>query len=270
MPARALEVDVGSPHLEQRALTASCESYDAFAFMTRAAVVDWAPRADLRPLLAFSPSSGVRQLARAASPPPRRPRRSCARRGQPGSAASMLASRRGSASGATGPSRHAALRAVSRNGPPGTPAVADLLDRAADPLRRGRLPGALVCAEEAARQAPRSVEAHHNRAVALLHLEASDEARDASRSRFGSARGSRDAARARRTLHQQLPPSADRSCSGSSTRAGPAAHAGRRQRPTRAARTPRGQGPHRPRPGRRGAGAAGRLFAATPERRSAE
>ncbi len=39
--------------------------------------------------------------------------------------------------------------------------------------------GALACAEEAARQAPRSIEAHHDRAAALLRLGRVDDAREA-------------------------------------------------------------------------------------------
>ncbi len=57
--------------------------------------------------------------------------------------------------------------------------VALLLDRAGDFLDRADADGALACAEEAARQMPRSVEAHHDRAVALIRLGRSDEARDA-------------------------------------------------------------------------------------------
>jgi Flp pilus assembly protein TadD/predicted Zn-dependent protease with MMP-like domain len=53
-----------------------------------------------------------------------------------------------------------------------------LLDRAGEFLDRGDADGALACAEEAARQAPRSVEAHHDRAVALMRLSRFDEARD--------------------------------------------------------------------------------------------
>ncbi|HXU65176.1 MAG TPA: hypothetical protein VN962_25930, partial [Polyangia bacterium] len=49
--------------------------------------------------------------------------------------------------------------------------VADLLDRAADLFDKGDYTGTLACAEEAARQAPRSVEAHHNRAIALMRLD---------------------------------------------------------------------------------------------------
>jgi Flp pilus assembly protein TadD/predicted Zn-dependent protease with MMP-like domain len=58
-------------------------------------------------------------------------------------------------------------------------AVALLLDRAGEYLDRNDPDGALACAEEAARQAPRSVEAHHDRAVALIRLTRFDEARDA-------------------------------------------------------------------------------------------
>ena len=54
-----------------------------------------------------------------------------------------------------------------------------LLDRAAELFDDGDYTGALACAEEAARQAPRSVEAHHNRAIALMRLDRLDEARDA-------------------------------------------------------------------------------------------
>src|SRR4051794_30910718 len=57
--------------------------------------------------------------------------------------------------------------------------VDTLLDHAADLYDHGDFPGALACAEEAARQAPRSVEAHHNRAIALVRLDRLDEARDA-------------------------------------------------------------------------------------------
>src|SRR5687768_14222747 len=58
-------------------------------------------------------------------------------------------------------------------------AVALLLDRAGEHLERNDPDGALACAEEAARQAPRSVEAHHDRAVALIRLGRFEEARDA-------------------------------------------------------------------------------------------
>lgn len=57
--------------------------------------------------------------------------------------------------------------------------VAMLLDRATEYLDRADPEGALACAEESARQMPRSVEAHHDRAVALIRLGRQDEARDA-------------------------------------------------------------------------------------------
>lgn len=57
--------------------------------------------------------------------------------------------------------------------------VALLLDQAATYLEQSEYEGVLACAEEAARQAPRSVEAHHDRAIALIRLDRVDEARDA-------------------------------------------------------------------------------------------
>jgi len=57
--------------------------------------------------------------------------------------------------------------------------VEALLDRAADRYDDGDYDGALVCADEASRQAPRSIEAHHNRAAALAQLGRLDEARTA-------------------------------------------------------------------------------------------
>jgi tetratricopeptide (TPR) repeat protein len=94
-------------------------------------------------------------------------------------------------------------------------AVADLLDRAADLFDTGDYQGALVCAEEAARQAPRSVEAHHNRAVALLHLERLDEARDAFALALALAPEDPETLEAAADLYiNQLPPSADRSLLG--------------------------------------------------------
>ncbi|HJZ88128.1 MAG TPA: metallopeptidase family protein [Polyangia bacterium] len=54
-----------------------------------------------------------------------------------------------------------------------------LLDRAADRYDDGDYEGALLCADEAARQASRSIEAHHNRAAALAQLGRLDEARTA-------------------------------------------------------------------------------------------
>src|SRR5215213_7424062 len=58
------------------------------------------------------------------------------------------------------------------------PQVLDLLDRATAYQEDDDFDGVLACAEEAARQAPRSVEAHHNRALAFMRLGRFDEARD--------------------------------------------------------------------------------------------
>jgi tetratricopeptide (TPR) repeat protein len=115
-------------------------------------------------------------------------------------------------------------------------AVADLLDRAADLFDAGDYAGALVCAEEAARQAPRSIEAHHNRAVALLHLERVDEARDAFALALALAPDDPETLEAAADLYiNQLPPSADRSLLGleyarRGTRHTPARDAARRGR----------------------------------------
>jgi Flp pilus assembly protein TadD/predicted Zn-dependent protease with MMP-like domain len=72
------------------------------------------------------------------------------------------------------------LRRCFEDAPPWVDsAVALLLDRAGENLDRNDPDGALACAEEAARQAPRSVEAHHDRGVALIRLGRFEEARDA-------------------------------------------------------------------------------------------
>ena len=115
-----------------------------------------------------------------------------------------------------GKPREAAAAALRRCFPSGPAwddaAVADLLDRAADLFDAGDYAGALACAEEAARQAPRSVEAHHNRAVALLHLERLDEARDALALALALAPDDPETLEAAADLNiNQLPPSADRS-----------------------------------------------------------
>jgi tetratricopeptide (TPR) repeat protein len=57
--------------------------------------------------------------------------------------------------------------------------VPELLDEAARQFDAKEFAVALACAEEAARQAPRSVEAHHDRAVALVRLGRVADARDA-------------------------------------------------------------------------------------------
>jgi Flp pilus assembly protein TadD/predicted Zn-dependent protease with MMP-like domain len=63
----------------------------------------------------------------------------------------------------------------------GSPArpLPSLLDRAADRFDAEDFAGSLACAEEAAREDGRSVEAHHDRAAALQELGRLDEARDA-------------------------------------------------------------------------------------------
>jgi tetratricopeptide (TPR) repeat protein len=90
--------------------------------------------------------------------------------------------------------------------------VAALLDRAAEMFETSDYEGALACAEEAARQAPRSVEAHHNRAVALLHLDRLDDARDALALALALAPDDPETLEAAADLNiNQLAPSADRS-----------------------------------------------------------
>jgi tetratricopeptide (TPR) repeat protein len=87
-----------------------------------------------------------------------------------------------------------------------------LLDRAAEMFDASDYDGALACAEEAARQAPRSVEAHHNRAVALLHLDRLDDARDALALALALAPDDPETLEAAADLNiNQLAPSADRS-----------------------------------------------------------
>ncbi len=94
-------------------------------------------------------------------------------------------------------------------------AVGTLLDRAADLYEAADFTGALACAEEAARQAPRSVEAHHNRAIAFVRLERMDEARDALALALALGPDDPETLEAAADLHiNQLPPSADRSALG--------------------------------------------------------
>jgi tetratricopeptide (TPR) repeat protein len=93
--------------------------------------------------------------------------------------------------------------------------VADLLDRAAELFDAADYDGALGCAEEAARQAPRSVEAHHNRAAALLRLDRVDEARDAFGLALARAPDDPETLEAAADLYvNQLAPTADRSLLG--------------------------------------------------------
>ena len=93
--------------------------------------------------------------------------------------------------------------------------VAELLDRAATMFDASQFVPALACAEEAARQAPRSVEAHHNRAVALIRLERLDEARDALALALSLDPDDPETLEAAADFNiNQLPPSADRSAIG--------------------------------------------------------
>src|SRR3954471_23233131 len=93
--------------------------------------------------------------------------------------------------------------------------VADLLDKAALLFDKGDYAGTLACAEEAARAAPRSVEGHHNRAIALLRLARLDEARDAPELALALAPDDPETLEAAADLQvNQLPPSGDRSALG--------------------------------------------------------
>jgi len=93
--------------------------------------------------------------------------------------------------------------------------VAALLDRAAELFDDGDYTGALACAEEATRQAPRSVEAHHNRAISLMRLDRLDEARDAIALALALAPDDAETLEAAADLNiNQLPPSVDRSALG--------------------------------------------------------
>ena len=93
--------------------------------------------------------------------------------------------------------------------------VASLLDRAAELFDDGDYAGALACAEEATRQAPRSVEAHHNRAISLMRLDRLDEARDALALALALAPDDPETLEAAADLNiNQLPPSVDRSALG--------------------------------------------------------
>jgi tetratricopeptide (TPR) repeat protein len=183
-------------------------------FMTRAAVRNWAPRITLFLVLATAgcqkhPASGTGASAAAAN----------------GDAGGAPARAVVAATEAPPPGANKAAAPEPPTRPlrrcfPLRPAwddaaVADLLDRAADLFDAGDYQGALVCAEEAARQAPRSVEAHHNRAVALLHLERLDEARDAFALALALAPEDPETLEAAADLYiNQLPPSADRSLLG--------------------------------------------------------
>jgi Flp pilus assembly protein TadD/predicted Zn-dependent protease with MMP-like domain len=107
--------------------------------------------------------------------------------------------------------------------------VASLLDRAAEMFDDGDYAGALACAEEAARQAPRSVEAHHNRAISLMRLERLDEARDAIALALALAPDDPETLEAAADLNiNQLAPSVDRSALGLEYARRGSHHVGRR------------------------------------------
>lgn len=93
--------------------------------------------------------------------------------------------------------------------------VSDLLDQAGTFFDGDDFAGALACAEEAARAAPRSIEAHHDRAAALLRLGRLDEARDALTLAISLDPDDPETLEASADLYiNQLPPSADRSAIG--------------------------------------------------------
>src|SRR5258708_7194054 len=88
----------------------------------------------------------------------------------------------------------------------------------------------------AARQAPRSVVAHHNRAVALMHLDRLDDARDAMSLALALNPLDPETLEAAADLNiNQLPPSADRSAIGLEYARRGSRHVSRRD-PERAAR----------------------------------
>ena len=147
----------------------------------------------------------------------RRPRTRSRRRRPPvWSRASSAPQRR-----ATEPAAAAAAPLLPRSARHGsTRRSPSLLDRAAELFDDADYAGALACAEEAARQAPRSVEAHHNRAIALMRLDRLDEARDAIALALALAPDDPETLEAAADLNiNQLPPSVDRSALGPRIRA---------------------------------------------------
>lgn len=93
--------------------------------------------------------------------------------------------------------------------------VADLLDRASDLYRKGDFEGVLACAEEASRQSPRSVEAHHDRALGLANLDRLDEARDAMTLALALGPDDPETLEAAADIYvNHLPPSAERAAIG--------------------------------------------------------
>ena len=196
--------------------------------MIRAAVVDWAPRAALATLLV----SAAACEHHASNPPAAQAPAAQAPVATVDASAHAVAIATAAPEPPTRPLRRCFPQRPAWDDAP----VGDLLDRAADLFDTGDYQGALVCAEEAARQAPRSVEAHHNRAIALLHLERVDEARDALDLALALAPDDPETLEAAADLFvNQLPPSADRSLLGleyarRGSRHAPARDVGRRAR----------------------------------------
>jgi tetratricopeptide (TPR) repeat protein len=161
------------------------------------------------------PTAGCRPrpLARQARAAVAAPPVSTPASGPAAAAASIAASSGGAGKSAGGEPVPRALRRCFQDAPSWLDApVSALLDRAAEMFDSSDYEGALACAEEAARQAPRSVEAHHNRAVALLHLDRIDEARDALTLALALSPDDPETLEAAADLNvNQLPPSADRS-----------------------------------------------------------
>jgi tetratricopeptide (TPR) repeat protein len=109
--------------------------------------------------------------------------------------------------------------------------MALLLDRAGEYLDKSDPDGALACAEEAARQAPGSVEAHHDRAVALMRLGRLDEARDALTLALAIAPTDPETLELAADFYvNHLPPSAERAAVGLEYARRGARHTGARDR----------------------------------------
>jgi tetratricopeptide (TPR) repeat protein len=163
-----------------------------------------------RPLLTFALSAATASLGagcrRAADPPAA----SGARAAAPVVQITSLAA----------PAREASdIRALRRCFPEiptwSDPQVLDLLDRATAYQEEDDFDGVLACAEEAARQAPRSVEAHHNRALAFMRLGRFDEARDALSLALALAPDDAECLELAAELYiNRLPPTAERTAIG--------------------------------------------------------
>ena len=181
-------------------------------------------RSAVDPARAAQPAGGQRGAPRSRCSPGRRPTRASRRRGRCAAVSPI------GRPGWTRPSRRCSIA------PPSCSTTADYA-------------GALACAEEATRQAPRSVEAHHNRAIALMRLDRLDEARDAIALALALAPDDAETLEAAADLNiNQLPPSADRSALGLEyARRGSRHVVAARPRTDRAAGAARGAGADRSR-----------------------